>query len=150
MYLQSTVNALGSSKLALSGVSLTVAGFFGIFGVVSLTPQRGIISVYVMLFGLTLCMFALGNNSETLAKYFGFIFRPQGQLAFMLVAGNLAWTCGILGILAALFTNFVAITSWYNSPDGGVPAWLGGGPRTHPDQRTSATGMVDVDRDELL
>ena len=142
---------LSKSKLALSGAALTVAGFFGIFGVVSLTPQRGIISAYVMFFGLTLCGFALGTASETIARYFGFIFRPHGQLAFMLIAGNLAWTIGILGILAAAFTNFVAITSYYNTEGveaPAIPSFLGGGGR--PQVRSSASGMVDTRDDELL
>jgi hypothetical protein len=154
------VEALGSSKLALSGSALVVAGFFGIFGALSLTPQRGIISVYVMIFGAMLCAFALGTKSELLAKYFGFIFQPNGQLYFLLIAGNLAWTIGFLGVLAAAFTNFVAITSWYNTPDGvaataNMPSWLGGGPRAGGaaaagQPRSSATGMVDTNDDELL
>lgn len=150
------IEALGKSKLALSGAALAVAGFFGIFGALSLTPQRGIISVYVMLFGATLIAFAFGANSELLAKYFGFIFQPNGQLYFMLIAGNLAWTIGILGVLAAAFTNFVAITSWYNTPEGiaataNLPPWLGVGQQGGSlGPRSSATGMVDTNDDELL
>ena len=145
------VNALGKSKLALSGAALTISGFFGIFGVVSLTPQRGLISVYVMLFGATLCAFAMGAQSEMLAKYCGFIFRPNGQLFFLLIAGNLAWTIGLLGFLAALFTNFVAVTSWYNTEGVDrppVPEWLSGQSRNRNER--GATGMVDMNDDELL
>ena len=31
------------------------------------------------------------------------------------VAGNLAWSCGLLGILTALLSNFNAIVGWYSA-----------------------------------
>lgn len=149
------VQVIVGSKFALSGVALTLAGFFGIFGVISLQPQNAIISAYVCFFGLTLLTFAINKENEVLAKYFGFMYRENGQLYFLLVAGNLAWTTGILGILAAAFTNFVAYISWQNAVAQGstslpqLPSWLGGG-RSNAQETASATGMADLQRDDLL
>ena len=192
------VQVIVGSKFALSGVALTLAGFFGIFGVVSLQPQNAIISAYVCFFGLvrrllcstcpflpclplrvvapvpavephltarlsvpccippqTLVTFAISKGNETLVKYFGFMYRENGQLYFLLVAGNLAWTMGLLGILAAMFTNFVAYVSWQNAVAEGsssvpqLPPWLGG-PSAATRETASATGMVDMQNDELL
>ena len=53
----------------------------------------------------------MGN--ETLQAYFGFMYTPRGQLLFLLVAGNLAWSTGVLGIVAAAVTNFNAASAWY-------------------------------------
>jgi hypothetical protein len=145
----STLSFLAKSKLGLSGLALTLSGFFGIFGVATLQLQQGILSAYVMLFGVLLILFSLGAHTEMLAKYFGFVYRPNGQLVFLLIAGNLAWSSGFLGILAAVLTNSVAITAWYAaSAESGTLPW---GPRGGADQTVvSASGMVDVDRDELL
>ena len=144
-----TLSLLSKSKVGLSGLALALAGFFGILNV--LNPPNAILSAYVLLFGVTLILFSLGAQSELLAKYFGFMYRPNGQLAFLLLAGNLAWCSGLPGFLAAAFTNFVAIGAWYAGAEasGTLPSWLArdGGANAN---RASATGMVDVDRDELL
>lgn len=50
--------------------------------------------MYVLLFGTLLTGFAAGMAQETLRKYFGFMFSGDGQLLFLLVMGNLAWTIG--------------------------------------------------------
>ena len=146
-----TLSLLAKSKLGLSGLALAFSGFFGIFGVLGLQLQSAIIAAYVFLFGVALILFSLGAHSEKLLLYFGFMYQPNGQLYFLLVAGNLAWSCGFLGFLAALFTNSVAIGAWYTANGTTVealPAWLTGQP-SHS-QQGSATGMVDIDRDELL
>ena len=144
-----TLKILAKSKLGVSGLALTLAGFFGMWGVLGLRPQQAVISVYVLLFGLTLIFFSLGWRAELIAKYFGFIYRPEGQLGFLLIAGNLAWSTGWLGVLAALFTNTVAFGAWYTaSAEGGMPwAQPMDAPRSRPG---SATGMGDVRDDELL
>ena len=147
-----TLSLLAKSKLGLSGLALALAGFFGIFGVVGLQLQQAIISVYVCMFGLTLIVFSLGTQSEVLGRYFGFIYRPHGQLAFLLVAGNLAWSTGLFGFLAAAFTNFVAVSAFYSETNGaGLPFLSRGGSGDANAARASAnaTGMVDRD-DELL
>lgn len=151
-YAGQAVVAITKSKLALSGAALALAGFFGIFGVVSLTPQNAIISGYVCFFGFVLIVFALSPNNEVLAKYFGFMFRPNGQLYFLFLAGNLAWTTGWLGVLAAIFTNFVVCASWSSANQDNpvaayMPSWM---KRADPGPTASATGMVDIHADEML
>ena len=148
-----TLSVLAKSRIGLSGLALALAGFLGLFGVLNLQLQQGILSAYVLLAGGTLILFSLGAQSEALAKYFGFMYRPNGQLGALLLAGNLAWSSGWPGALAALFTNFVAISSWYAANVEGagssLAAWLPHGGANRP-STNSATGMVDVDRDELL
>ena len=124
-----TVAALSQSKLALNGVALTLVGFFGVWGAFTLRLQPAIISGYLLLFGLMLLGFSMGMGNETLRKYFGFMYEPGGQLAFLLIAGNLAWTTGVLGVAAAAFANFTAYTSWQASGAevfgaAAAPAWL--------------------------
>ena len=41
--------------------------------------------------------------------------RPYGQLAFLLVVGNLTWGLGTLGAVAAAVTNGHAAYSWFTS-----------------------------------
>ena len=53
--------------------------------------QDALISGYVMFFGLLMCAFAVGASHEGLRLWFGFLHTPHGQLAFLLVAGNLTW-----------------------------------------------------------
>ena len=147
------------SRLAINGLALAAVGFFGIFGVATLHLQSAIISVYVLLFGITLVCFGTGWNSATLKLYFGFMYQPGGQLLFLLIAGNLAWSMGLLGMVVAAFTNATALATWYaNGGAAGaglpnvpvaLPAWLGGDGGGIV-RSTSATGMVDVRRDELL
>ena len=147
------------SRLAINGLALAAVGFFGIFGVATLHLQSAIISMYVLLFGVTLVCFGTGWNSSTLKLYFGFIYQPGGQLLFLLIAGNLAWSTGLLGMLVAAFTNATALATWYaNGGAAGaglpnlpvaLPTWLGRG-RGGSGSGASATGMVDVRRDELL
>ena len=143
-----TFSVLAKSRVGVCGLALTLAGFFGIFGVIGLTPQKGILSGYVFFFGVCLVGFASGVQAELLSKYFGFMFKPNGQLAFLLFAGNLAWSSWPFGFFAAAFTNFVAISSWYTANGDNLPSWLTGKPPA--DKHSSATGMVDVGRDELL
>ena len=146
-----TLSLLAKSKIGLSGLAMALSGFFGIFSVITLRLQDAIIAAYVLLLGVALVLFSLGAQSESLSLYFGFMYRSNGQLAFLLIAGNLAWSCGFLGFLTALFTNSVAIGAWYTANGQtieGLPTWLTGQP--HHGQQGSATGMVDIDRDELL
>ena len=159
------------SKLAVNGLLLALVGFFGIFGALTLQLQQAIISSYVLLFGLVLICFAAGWRSELLQKYFGFVYRPGGQLALLLIAGNLAWSTGVLGILVAIFINLTAIASWYTTPEGKslatvlpLPDWVAAHAGSAPDSRVSrasrassgtlsgTTGITDygVRRDELL
>lgn len=148
------------SKLALNGLALAVAGFFGIFNV--LKPQSAIISIYVAIFGLLLIAFGAGWNNELLVKYFGFIYKPGGQFVFLLLAGNLAWSVGLLGVLAAVFANLTAIAGWLATPDGRrvanvvpLPDWLTPPPGSNhpsygPSPSTSVVTDYGVRRDELL
>ena len=55
-------------------------------------------------------------------------FTPDGQLLFLLIAGNLAWCTGWVGVLVAIFTNFQAGYAFYSgrreaSGQAGVPSW---------------------------
>ena len=148
---------LTQSKLALNGLLLALVGFFGIFGALTLHLLSAIISVYVALFGVILICFAAGWNGDVLRKYFGFMYRPGGQLVFLLMAANLAWSTGLLGVLVAIFTNFTAIAHYSYLRQGGgdgtgLPDWMA--PRSTNasayEQGSSAVGMVDVRRGELL
>ena len=149
-YAGDTLSLLAKSRIGMSGLALALAGFLGLFSVVTLQLQQGILSAYVLFSGGTLILFSLGAQSEALAKYFGFMYRPNGQLGALFLAGNLAWSSGWVGVLAALFVNFVAISSWYaenvEGAGSSLDAWLPRG----ANRQASATGMVDVDRDELL
>ncbi len=153
-----TFTLITQSKLALNGLFLTVAGFFGIFGAVTLQVQQAIISVYVCIFGLILICFGLGWNTEWLQEYFGFAYRPGGHVILLLVAGNLAWSTGFLGILAAVCVNLTAAQAFLATPQGQVigkhvplPDWMTAAPGTG--KRGPSTGSVTdygVRRDELL
>ncbi len=130
---QETVALFTRSKLALNGLLLLAAGFFGVWGVLQLQLQAAIISSYVLFFGGMLIFFSVGMGNEATSRYFGFMYHPSGQLLFLVVAGNLAWTTGLLGIAAALFTNFHAANTWYLNQGhevagsaGAAPAWIRG------------------------
>jgi hypothetical protein len=152
-----TVSLFTQSKLALNGLLLAIVGFFGIFGALTLQLQSAIFSVYVFLFGVALIFFAAGWRGETLKAYFGFVYRPGGQLVFLLIAGNLAWSTGILGLLVAIYTNITAIGHWYtirehipHSVALPIPSWLPRQPSAGQSRQGNATGMVDLQDDELL
>ena len=121
-----TLATLTRSKLGLNGAALAVAGFFGCLNVVN--PADAIISFYVLLGGVVLIGFALGAGYDFLKCYFGFMYDPNGQLHFLLVVGNLAWACGLFGMLAALFSNMNAFVGWYTQMEqpgaAGVPGWV--------------------------
>ena len=153
------VTLFTQSKLALNGLLLAIAGFFGVFGVIGLKLQAAIISVYVMLFGLVLIAFGAGWKSDVLQLYFGFVYRPGGQLIFLLIAGNLAWSVGILGIVAAICVNLTAFQTWLTTTSGQsvaatvpLPDWVtsNGGGNFGRAQSYSSTSDYGVRRDELL
>jgi len=75
-----------------------------------------------------LCAFSMGAGSQMLQQYFGFMYSADGQLLFLAIAGNLAWSTGTLGIITAIFTNIHAATAWYTSRyerfgTAGLPQW---------------------------
>ena len=112
---QQTLAMVGRSKMFANAVLLGVAGFFGFWSAVSLQLQSAIISGYVLFFALLMCAFAAGAGQEGLRRWFGFVYTPHGQLLLLLVAGNLAWGIGTLGVFAAAVTNAHAAYSWYTS-----------------------------------
>ena len=154
-----TLTLITQSKLALNGLFLATAGFFGIFGAVSLQLQQAIISVYVCIFGVILICFGAGWNTEWLQVYFGFAYQPGGHVILLLVAGNLAWSAGFLGVLAAVCVNLTAAQAFLATPEGAVvgkhvplPDWMKTGPS--PGRRGPSTQSMMTDfgvrRDELL
>ncbi|KAL1508795.1 hypothetical protein AB1Y20_004890 [Prymnesium parvum] len=144
---------LTRSKLGLNGAALIIVGFFGALNLLS--PPSAIVSAYALLFGVMLVAFSLGAGSEWMRTYFGFMFYPDGQCVFLLVAGNLAWSSGLLGCLVALLTNANALSSWWTQMEqpgaAARPSWLsffsfarGNPPQTHPTaQASKAAGSVD-------
>jgi len=154
------VDSLMQSKIAVNGLALAIAGFLGVFGALTLQLQKAIISVYVLVFGGLLIAFGIGAQSEVLLKYFGFMYTPNGHLVCLLLFGNLAWSIGLAGIAAAVFANLTAVASYLavhpEAPGAAyLPEWLKQlvGARTSstgPFAAMSATGMSDVQRDELL
>ena len=127
------------STMFANGALLIAAGFFGLFNVLTLHLPATILSAYVILFGLLMCGFATGLGQDRIRKFFGFLHsgacarrrrpprtRPDhtlttfshsaavghGQLVFLLVAGNLSWTAGTLGIVAAVATNAHGVYAW--------------------------------------
>jgi len=138
-----TVDKFKRSSLFLNGFALVVAGFLGIWSAFQLNVQGSIISAYVMLFGILLSLFATGMGKETLPEYFGFMYTPDGQLIFLLIAGNLAWCIGWVGVLVAIFTNFQAGYAFYSgrreaAGDAGVPNWS-----THTTSQQAGTKYDD-------
>lgn len=112
---------LRESSLTLNGALLIISGFLGFFSALQLDLQRCILSVYVLFFGLLICAFSTGWNQLTLQRYFGFAYTPKGQLAFVLLAGNLAWCTGWVGWLVAAYTNVNAFQAWQRAVGGGAP-----------------------------
>mmetsp|Transcript_186 Transcript_186/g.638 ORF Transcript_186/g.638 Transcript_186/m.638 type:complete len:168 (+) Transcript_186:79-582(+) len=100
------------STMFANGALLIAAGFFGLFNVLTLHLPATILSAYVILFGLLMCGFATGLGQDRIRKFFGFLHSGHGQLVFLLVAGNLSWTAGTLGIVAAVATNAHGVYAW--------------------------------------
>ena len=150
-----TLAVFTRSKLALNGAALVFVGFFGVLNVFN--PAQAIVSFYLLLFGLMLCAFSLGAGTSWLKTYFGFIFYPDGQLLFLLIAGNLAWSSGLFGVLAAILTNFNALVGWYTHMErpgtagslSFLPTGLGGGSRDPsrvvPSSASKAEAYADPD-----
>jgi len=109
------------SSLFGNGILLLAAGFFGLFSGLTLDLQDMVIAMYVLLFGVILCAFATGMSQDTIQKYFGFMYTSDGQLLFLLVAGNLAWTLGVVGIIAAVATNVHGFYAWKSGRGGELP-----------------------------
>ena len=114
-FAQETLAMFTRSKMFANACLLGVAGFFGMWSALSLQLQSAIISGYVLFFAILLCAFSLGAGQDTMQRWFGFVYTPNGQLLLLLVAGNLAWGTGTLGIVAAIATNAHAAHSWYTA-----------------------------------
>ena len=112
------ISIFASSRLICNAALLVTAGFFGVWSAVSLELQTALISCYVTLLGLVLGVFSLGARQEWLKRWFGFMLTSHGQLLFLIVAGNLAWTiAGTLGIVTAVVTNVHAASVWFTARD---------------------------------
>jgi hypothetical protein len=110
------------SSLFGNGLLLMLVGFLGLFSGLTLQLQDVVISTYVLLFGLIMCAFATGLGQGAIRMYFGFMFSSSGQLMFLIVAGNLAWSiCWPLGIVAAIASNVHGFYAWRSGVGGETP-----------------------------
>jgi len=110
------------SSLFGNGLLLMLVGFLGLFSGLTLQLQDFVISTYVLLFGLIMCAFAMGLGQGTIRTYFGFMYTSYGQLMFLIMAGNLAWSiCWPLGIVAAAASNVHGFYAWKSGLGGETP-----------------------------
>lgn len=110
------------SSLFANGLLLMFVGFLGLFSGLTLQLQDVVISTYVLLFGLIMCAFATGLGQGTIRTYFGFMYTSSGQLMFLIVAGNLAWSISWpLGIVAAVVSNIHGFYAWRSGLGGETP-----------------------------
>ena len=68
--------------------------------------------MYVGGLGALLLRYEFSAGAE-LRQDFGFMYTYLGRAAFLLLVGNLAWTCAPLGAFAAIATNANALLSAY-------------------------------------
>ena len=111
---QTAYHALGAierSRLFGSGAALLLAGFIGLWNMLVFKLVDAVTSAYVMLFGAMLVAFSSNIGQASLKRYFGFLYSEHGQVVFLVVAGNLAWSIGWVGVLAAALCNFTAIVA---------------------------------------
>ena len=115
---QSLVNlAKGMSWVnRANGVLLTLCGLLGLLhalGHVGVDVLGSVlVSVYVGGFGALLLRYEFAAAAD-MQRDFGFMYTFLGRTAFLLLVGNLSWTCAPLGFWAALLTNANAILSAY-------------------------------------
>jgi hypothetical protein len=99
-----------------NGALLLLTGVLGVFGALSHaaadTFSSLLLSIYVGGFGALLLMYELSAGAE-LRRDYGFMYTYLGRAAFLLLCGNLAWTCDPLGMVAAISTNANAVLSAY-------------------------------------
>eukprot|EP00967_Tisochrysis_lutea_P144174 scaffold268831_cov31-Tisochrysis_lutea.AAC.2 len=118
----STYVRIKRSSLFGNGLLLMLAGFLGLFSGLTLQLQDVVISIYVLIFGLIMCTFAMGLGQSTLKRYFGFMYTSNGQLLFLIVAGNLAWSiCWPFGVLIAIASNAHGFYAWRSGQGGELP-----------------------------
>jgi hypothetical protein len=110
------------SSLFGNGLLLMLVGFLGLFSGLTLQVQDFVISTYVLLFGSIMCAFATGLGQGAIKTYFGFMYTSYGQLMFLVVAGNLAWSISRpLGIAAAIASNVHGFYAWKSGLGGETP-----------------------------
>jgi hypothetical protein len=102
---------------ALNAVFLIVAGGLGFWGDV-MRPLDGafesaLLSIYTTGFGVMLLRYELRLGRESLQRDYGIMFTFGGRCAFLLLTANLCWTCGDLGLPAAIATNINAALNVY-------------------------------------
>ena len=68
--------------------------------------ESALLSMYVGMFGALLLRYEFDTGME-LRHDFGFMYSHFGRAAFLLLAGNLSWTCAPVGVLTAIATNAV-------------------------------------------
>lgn len=107
--LMSWANRANGALLVLAGV----LGFFGAFSSLATDMlSSALLSMYVGGFGALLLRYEIGAPGELRAQY-GFMSTHLGRAAFLLLIGNLAWTCDPLGWPVAALTNGNALFSAY-------------------------------------
>lgn len=93
----------------VNGVLLLLAGLLGFFSAVTAGLnifESALLSMYVGMFGALLLRYEFDTGME-LRHDFGFMYSHFGRAAFLLLAGNLSWTCAPVGVLTAIATNAV-------------------------------------------
>ena len=99
-----------------NGALLVASGFLGLIHAFT-SPSIGffasiLTSIYVGGLGALLLRYEFAAGAELRAD-FGFMYTYLGRAAFLLLVGNLAWTCAPLGAVAAVATNANALLSAY-------------------------------------
>lgn len=72
-----------------------------------------LLSIYTTGFGMMLLRYELRIGPESLQRECGFMYTFGGRCAFLLLTANLCWTCGALGLPAAIATNINAALNAY-------------------------------------
>ena len=95
---------------------LALTGAMGVFSMFSQPSSdllsSALLSLYVVGSGALLLRYEMAVGVE-LRRDYGFMYTYAGRAAFLLLAGNLAWTCKPLGLPTAVITNANALFSAY-------------------------------------
>jgi hypothetical protein len=106
-----------------AGIAIIILSFLSITSdLISLSPFRAVLNVYLMLFGAAACMLEFKEKAFT-QKYLDilkrealFLYRPYGRAAFYFFIGILIVSHGgFLGLLIGGYVTFVGAAIYYSS-----------------------------------